>query len=169
MFIFFHIAIPLLFAEIPFIKRKLSLQHFSLIIGSILPDLIDKPLALLGFGDGRYLGHAPFILAIFLCIIFLITRNKSIVYALGIGCIFHLILDLPYIPFFYPFIQYIFPVEGDLLNGWFYTLTHNPLVISTEIIGVITLLGIAIKYKMLFHWENIKSYLFKIVLQLKVF
>ena len=58
----------------------------------------------------------------------------------------HLILDLPNIPLFYPFIAYDFSYQGD--PNWFLTLMTNPIVQITEIIGASIILMIIIMNKL---------------------
>jgi len=75
----------------------------------LLPDLIDKPLWMLGvFSDGRNIGHT--LLLVFL--VALAFSLKKRVYGLFALCggISHLLLDTSgYLPWFYPFKGYDFP------------------------------------------------------------
>ncbi|MFX1313393.1 MAG: metal-dependent hydrolase [Promethearchaeota archaeon] len=151
-------AIPLLFSEIPIIK-KYKINRLALIIGSLLPDLIDKPIFLLGIGSGRFISHSLLFVIISFLIVFLISNRKleiSIPFLVGMS--FHLILDLPNIPLFYPFIEYHFVIVKLPFFYWITTLFTNPIVLSTEIIGIIILIFIII-YNKLYHIEDIKNYL----------
>jgi hypothetical protein len=105
MIFFGHIGITLFFGTL------LSLSIFSLIIGSILPDLIDKPFQLLGIStSGRFIGHTLFMGLLISGISFLIFRKKSVSISLLFGHWFHLLQDAQYfVPWFYPFINYDFP------------------------------------------------------------
>ena len=168
MFPLFHIFFPLFVLELIISFKKIKLekfQRFWLILGSILPDLIDKPISLITKTiSGRGIAHTP-IFIFFLCfLIFFITRNKWISLSLGFGMIFHLLLDIPIVPWFWPFI----PLESYNygLDSWIYTILHDPLIISTEIISLIGILIIIISYKILFNgklinWQNANSFLFK--------
>ena len=74
----------------------------------LLPDLLDKPLWLLGIGMGRFVGHT--LLFVFL-VAFVFSLRKRIygLFAL-VGGMLHLLSDLGYlIPWFYPFVKYDFP------------------------------------------------------------
>jgi LexA-binding, inner membrane-associated putative hydrolase len=73
----------------------------------ILPDLIDKPLAALGIGGGRYIGHT-LLFAVLVVVAFSLWKRK---YGLAacIGLMSHLLLDLNgLVPWFYPFKDYNF-------------------------------------------------------------
>ncbi len=77
-----HIGIALLLAKL--FERRLKLKNYKLVaLGSILPDLIDKPLTIVGIGSGRFIAHS----LIFTIAATLISRE------LGFGCAMHLILD----------------------------------------------------------------------------
>ena len=72
--------------------------------------------------------------------------------------IFHLLLDLPGVPLFYPFIYYDFMYTEDPLSLWMHTLLTNPVVQATELIGVIILTFIVINNK-LYSFKDIADYL----------
>ena len=166
MFLLFHIAIPLLVFEIPRIKTYLNFNRLALIIGALLPDLIDKPILLLSLGSGRGYSHSLLFVAILYISTFLITKKKTLIAnSLAIGVLFHLLLDLPEVPLFAPFIQYNFEIIDDPLRYWLNKLFTDPLIQSTEIIGLSGLIFILIhnklfKFKKIFHYltqNNIKS------------
>ncbi|MHA1473564.1 MAG: hypothetical protein ACTSQ5_00110, partial [Promethearchaeota archaeon] len=69
----------------------------------------------------------------------------------------------------------IIPLEGyqDVFDSWIYTLLHDPLIFSTEIISLIGILGIIVSYKIIFNgklinWQNVNSFLFKTPKSLKI-
>ena len=168
MFLLFHIFLPLFVLEIIISFKKVKMekiQRFWLMLGSILPDLIDKPISIITQAvSGRGIAHT-LIFLIFLCFfIFILTKNKWISLSLGFGMIFHLLLDIPEVPWFWP----IIPLENyeHFIDSWIYTLLHNPLIISTEIISLMGLVGIAIFHKILFcghliNWQNVNIFLFR--------
>lgn len=147
-------AVPLLIFEIPKLK-KLHINRIALITGSLLPDIIDKPFLFLGLGSGRFFSHSLiFILGAFL-VLFLISKgNKEISYPFLIGMIFHLVLDLPYIPLLFPFIFYEYEILEDPLAVFIKRLFTNPIVISTEISGIIILIFIIVHNKL----YNVKDF-----------
>jgi hypothetical protein len=104
MIFFGHVGIILL------IGTLLSLSIFPLIVGSILPDIIDKPFQLLGILTyGRFIGHTLFMGLVISGISFLIFRKKLISISLLFAYWFHLLEDTQnFVPWFYPFINYNF-------------------------------------------------------------
>ena len=168
MFPFFHVFIPLILVEIVYYlypkSKNWNFIRFWIILGSIIPDLIDKPLSLL-FPDsfsGRGVAHAPFVIIGFLTSIQIIFKKNYVTKSLGIGIFLHLLLDIPYIPWFWPFIPYKLYDLG--ISGWWTTLTTNMWVLSTEIFGLSGIIGLAMKYRILdlkkiIHWENFQDFL----------
>ena len=70
----------------------------------------------------------------------------------------HLILDLPEVPLFYPFIMYEFIIIDDPLGVWLYTLFNNPVVYLTEITGILIFIFVLINNK-LYSRKEIINYL----------
>jgi len=158
-FLLFHVAVPLIICEIPFIKKKFEFNRFSLIIGSLLPDIIDKSLLFMNIGFGRGFSHTILFSLICVVIIYFIVKKKtSIAIPFFLGLILHLILDLPEVPLFYPFIVYDFLVIEDPLGLWLYKLFNDPGVYWTEIAGILILTFISINNR-LFNWKNLVRFL----------
>ena len=130
-----------------------------IIIGAILPDLIDKPLLLLGLGKGRHLSHNFLFILIFFLILFISTKkNLEISLSLLFGMVFHLILDLPEVPLFYPFISYNFVILEEPLFYWIIKFFTDPVTLFTEIMGIGILIYIFITNK-LYHRSKFMKYL----------
>ena len=113
----------------------------------------------LKLGSGRGISHT--ILFIMLCFIILhiATKGKSFIsLPFLIGMLFHLLLDLPEVPLFYPFIMYDFSILEDPFGYWLYKLFNDPLVYLTEIGGILILLFILVGNK-LFSVREIWDYL----------
>lgn len=109
--------------------------------------------------NGRGYFHSLFI--VFLCfgILFLLTKgNKAVSFPFLIGMLFHLLLDLPNIPLFYPFISYDFKYIDNPLPYWIHDFLTKPVVQATEIIGIVCLLFIVIRNK-LYSFKDIADYL----------
>ena len=135
------------------------MNRFALIVGSLLPDIVDKPILLLGLGNGRFFSHnLLFVLICFLLCYIITKRDLKISLPFLIGLSFHLILDFPYIPLFYPFISYNFTLIEEPLSFWFSALFTNPIVIITEVIGIIILVFILLTNR-LYHIKVIINYL----------
>jgi membrane-bound metal-dependent hydrolase YbcI (DUF457 family) len=119
------------------------------IIGSLLPDIIDKSLMFLGLGSGRGFSHTLLFVAVFYAISFLLFKRKTIIpNSLAIGILFHLLLDLPEIPLFFPFINYQFIYLEDPLGGWLFSLLNEPIVQITEALGILILITIVFHHKL---------------------
>ena len=115
----------------------------------MLPDLIDKSFFLLNMGYGRGLSHTLLFLLISYVITYFSSRkNAFIANSLTIGIFFHLLLDLPDVPLLYPFLDYVYIDPEDPLNYWFQKLITDPVVQTTEIIGLIGFGYIIIRYKL---------------------
>ena len=90
-----------------------------LILGALLPDIIDKPIGILFFGsEGRLLGHTlVFAVALGIIGLYLIFRGKPWMLILAVCCVGHLILDGMW-------------MEPDILfwpaHGW-YMASYDPL------------------------------------------
>ncbi len=92
-------------------------------------------------------------------ILHIATKRKSYIsLPFLIGMVAHLVLDLPEVPLFFPFIIYDFTIIEDPLWYWFYKLFNDPLVYLTEIGGIIILLFILVGNK-LFSVKDIWDYL----------
>ena len=149
---------PLLLTEIPRLKQ-LKLNRISLIIGALISDIIDKSLFLLGLGEGRMLSHNLLFVIVSILIVHIIFKgNKSISFPFMIGLISHIILDLPDVPLFYPFISYDFYYIEEPLIYWLRKLWTDPIVIITEISGIFFIIYIIISNK-LYHKNDIFNYL----------
>ena len=145
VFPIFHVALPLIILEIPYIKKNFRFNRIALIIGALLPDIIDKSLMFLNLGSGRGISHTLlFVVVSFLIIHFFVKRNFLVSIPFFIGCLSHLLLDLPEVPLFFPFVMYEFIYVDDPLNSWLYSLFNDPVVFITEISGLFILLFILI-------------------------
>ena len=159
MFPIFHVAVPLILFELPLIKKRFEFNRFALIVGSLLPDIIDKSLLFLNLGSGRGISHTILFVLISSIILHFVTKGRksiSIPFLVGMGI--HLILDLPEVPLFYPFIMYEFIIIEDPLGLWLHTLFNNPVVYLTEIAGILIFIFVLINNK-LYSWKEIMNYL----------
>ena len=120
-----------------------------LIVGSMLPDIIDKPLRFAGFGSGRSITHTLLITLIILAagLYLYLSKRKTGLLALASGMIAHLILDgMWLIPqtFLWPLKGLSFPPAspGNVFDGWLAGLVSNPLIYIPEGIGLVIILGL---------------------------
>jgi hypothetical protein len=130
--------------RVPHLKLNLWVVAFS----ALLPDLLDKPLYVLGIGDGRYVGHT--LLFVFLVAGAVSFKNKRWGLSVLFGAILHLLLDSGGVPWLYPFVNYDFIVAFDprgisaRLSTLFDTLTgrsYDASTLAAELIGLIIVIG----------------------------
>ncbi len=131
-----------------------------LLVGALLPDLIDKPLSLIFGIGGRNFAHT-LVFALALTALFLLLRPRSssksgagmwtvAVLALAIGTWTHLLFDrmwaLPEI-LLWPFLGLAFPLDPfdlfSLLEGY-----RDPFVLVGDVLGAVALLYIAWRHRL---------------------
>jgi inner membrane protein len=134
-------------------------------LGSILPDIIDKPIGMFLFGNGRVFTHS-LLAAVLLLLIgsyLYLNRKQTGVIAIGIGTFTHLIFDqmwqTPRI-LLWPTLGWRFPigVRINYIHRWIATLFHNPYVYISETIGFINVFGF---FRMLLREHKLKSFILK--------
>ena len=149
-----HIGIPLL---LPLLKRDMEIDVRLLMIGSILPDLIDKPMGHILFpqDNGRIFAHT----LLFVIILSAVGLMYRPVLSLSLGATFHHILDGMFLdprtslwPLLGPFESYDFRVYQ-----WIEAY-RDPYVITEEIAGALLLIILILNWK-LFIPSNLKSFL----------
>ena len=124
-----------------------------LMVGSMLPDIIDKPLSFMGLGSGRSIAHTLLLSLIVLCLAFYLYLNnrKTWLFAVAIGMFSHLILDsMRFTPqtLLWPFQGWAFPAPGHKVDltqfhiRW-NTLITNPGLVISEGIGLCVILALA--------------------------
>jgi membrane-bound metal-dependent hydrolase YbcI (DUF457 family) len=117
-----------------------------LLIGAILPDIIDKPLGLFHIGSGRSISHTLLFLlsfTIFGLILYFAKKWKRMLVLAG-GICAHLMLDSMWLnphTFFWPFYGGQFSVgnPSDWLSRWGSELTDDPIVLICEVIGFLVI------------------------------
>ncbi len=132
------------------IRRRLgSIDYRLVLIGSLLPDILDKPSWLITFGDifpsGRAYGHTLlFSMVLFVCGLMLIKYKKSWLLIISLSSIIHLILDRMWtspVVLWWPLLG---PIQTADATGWMSdiigALFSNPGVYVSEIIGLIIIL-----------------------------
>jgi inner membrane protein len=122
-----------------------------LLVGSLLPDIIDKPIGQYIFRDtfnnGRIFSHTLLFLIIISAVGYYLLKRyrQSWMLALAAGTFAHLILDEMWqvpVTLFWPLLGFSFPVED--LENWaadiWNALFSDPKVYIPEIIGLVILL-----------------------------
>jgi hypothetical protein len=143
MYVFAHVGLALgAFYVIGRISsRKVSTIDIRLlVIGSMLPDIIDKPLAFIGAAAGRGYAHTV--------AFFLITMAAGVYYAkneLSYGVASHLLLDGMWLNpavLFWPVAgKTVLTTQYDVAFYW-NQLLENRYIQVTEVIGALILLGV---------------------------
>jgi inner membrane protein len=126
-----------------------------LLIGSLLPDIIDKPVGQYlfreTFENGRIFSHTLLFLILLAVAGWLLYRQKKAAWLLTLaaGTLAHLVLDqMWHIPatLFWPLLGWQFPAEN--LTGWGKNILQaylsDPVTIVTESLGLIALVWLAV-------------------------
>ncbi len=159
MFIFAHLGFTLLFFLV--IKKYYALDKIDIrfvLVGALLPDILDKTLGYFTPIAGRSLFHA--VIPLFLILSVLILKDKVIFISLMLASLFHLMLDEMFLKpkiLLWP----LFGIELNLgvvdVNNYWFTLFHSTYVQVTEILGFIILLGFVINYD-LYRVDNLLDF-----------
>ena len=132
------------------IRRQLgSIDYRIVLLGSLLPDILDKPLWLFAFSDifpdGRSYGHTfLFNLVLFICGLILIRYKKSWLLIISLSAFIHLTLDQIWdnaVTLWWPLLGPFYRVET---TGWLASIIHglfsDPSTYIPEIIGLVIIL-----------------------------
>lgn len=147
MLVFGHVGISLgaaLLFERVLLTRRRGLDYRFVVVGALLPDIIDKPvgLYLLGevFHSGRIMGHTLLFALMLLGLgLWRYRRGNVVLLSLGIGTLLHLVLDEMWRQ---PVVLW-WPVLGwSLVGNWTGDFLHamwlafqTPYVLATEALG----------------------------------
>jgi inner membrane protein len=132
-----------------------SLDYRFIVLGSLLPDIIDKPIWLFSGSnfqwDGRGYAHSfLFILVLFFAgLMQIIFSKRTWIIYIWAGCVFHLVLDQIWLnptTIWWPVEG---PIQRGITKGWFAALLHdlvsNPYVYAGEILGFTITFYIALR------------------------
>lgn len=154
-----ELGIGLGLAWLVFSRIRDRVDFRLILLGSILPDLIDKPLGLALGLEGRLWAHT----LLFLGILALLSRVPALraLQWLTFGDAVHLLVDLiwqqPYVAL-WPAYGWSFPPEVFGLGGYLDLLLHDPYVQFGEIVGTIILVSVAWHYRIT-SWRALKAFL----------
>ena len=169
MLFFGHLGITLLFVFIVFYFLKEDVDYRFVLVGAILPDLIDKPignyLLYSVFQNGRIFGHTLlFVFTLTLLGSYVTKKYKTgFVELLALGSLLHIAEDQLWKDpgtLFWPLLGLEFPkYELENYFGYIlYVLTHNPDAYVPEIIGIGILAAFAIYFK-LYRYERLREFM----------
>jgi inner membrane protein len=154
------------------IERTKGLDLRFVIIGSLLPDIIDKPIGHYFFydvyGNGYLYGHTllfVLLLAAAGYAAYLISQ-KSFLLWLAFGSMAHLILDFIFFKrrvFLWPLYGFAFPRGtsppfGEWLLGLVTQLFHRPWAAAPEVLGAIITIGF---FWLLWNQKRLRSFVLK--------
>ncbi len=93
-----------------FLAQRLRLHVLATMFFAILPDLIDKPLYVIGVAPAaRWIAHTILFLVVVSGSLHLLAK-KQLALSAFFGIASHYVLDLRFfLPLFYPFVQYEWP------------------------------------------------------------
>ena len=124
-----------------------SIDYRFVLLGSLLPDIIDKPMWLftannLGWAGRGYAHTFLFSLLLLIGGLILATRwNKTWLITVAVGCFFHLIFDQMWLnptALWWPLLG---PIPREAPAGWLFSLAEglmsNPYVYISETVGFI--------------------------------
>jgi hypothetical protein len=169
MIFFGHIGITLLLAFLIFMFLKEKIDYRFLLVGAILPDLIDKPLGQYIFFDtfhnGRIFAHTIlFVLLLVTVAVFLERKYRFTgVSVLALGAIAHIAEDEIWRTpgtALWPLLGWQFP-KLDMLDyaGYIWdVLLHEPRAYVPEIVGLVIIAGFVWRFE-LYRPERVKAFL----------
>ncbi|MBI2547003.1 MAG: hypothetical protein HYW23_00995 [Candidatus Aenigmarchaeota archaeon] len=122
-----------------FIAGLIYMPLSGMILGVLLPDIIDKSLFFLGIAPcSRFIAHTIFFFPLAGLLTYAITKNKKLAFAVTLGIMLHLVEDLhDSVPFLYPLKNYAF------LSTCGFGVSFSGYFIVTEVIGAALLLFMA--------------------------
>jgi inner membrane protein len=157
LFFLGHLGISLGIAYIlekRFLRNRLGrIDYRFLLVGSMIPDIIDKPLSVVGLIGGRSIAHTLVFALTVTCVTtcFGARKGKSAIgVVLSLGVWLHLLLDMMWeMPevILWPALGFAFPVYGFDLGGILENLVTNPYVFGGEILGAVLLIAFIVKIR----------------------
>lgn len=149
VFLLGHLGLTLLAARSlrPLLPAGEGVPVGFVLVGALLPDLVDKPLghAILGWENGRLWGHALAFAAVLLAGALYAGSRRGL--ALGAATLVHQGLDQVWVD---P-TSWLWPLLGPFPVGvsggvpdWWVALLSDPFLWSTEALGGLALLGLLV-------------------------
>jgi membrane-bound metal-dependent hydrolase YbcI (DUF457 family) len=159
MIFFGHIGITLLFGFLVFGALKEKIDYRFLVIGALLPDMIDKPVGhyifFEAFQNGRIFSHTLAFVALLTLVAYYAEKRYRFtgMGVLALGALMHIAEDQMWNmreTLFWPAFGLEFP-RMDLSNysGYLlYVLTHEPDAYIPEIAGLLIIAGFVYKFRL---------------------
>ena len=160
MFLLGHLGIGLGLAWLLSTRSSVRIDFRLVLLGSILPDLIDKPLAFLLHLEGRLWAHT--FLFLFTILALSLVPSWRGLRLIGFGVTTHLLLDQIWIRpdiVLYPAYGWTFPAAFFNVDIWFEALLHDPLIQAGEIVGLAVMVGFAWAFGIR-SWAALRGFVF---------
>lgn len=158
MFLLGHLGVGLGLAWLLGWRSRARVDYRLVLIGSVLPDLIDKPLGIALGLETRIWAHTFLFLFAILALSFVpAARNARFV---GFGVATHLLLDAMWTQretVLYPAYFWVFPPAPFDAGSWFDTLLHDPFVQAGEVIGATVLVAFALTHRIR-SWKALREF-----------
>jgi inner membrane protein len=140
-------------------RPSFRLDYRFILLGSLLPDIVDKPLGIVIFpeaiSNGRTFLHTMIFLLMTILLGVFVYRWKNSLwgFCIAVGVLMHFIMDAMWtdpITLFWPFIQPAFEKHPGIefftvVRSWIYTLEVEPRIFLPELAGLVILILFAIK------------------------
>ncbi|HEY5561040.1 MAG TPA: metal-dependent hydrolase [Clostridiaceae bacterium] len=148
------------------VKNNISIDYRYVLLGSILPDIIDKPIGAVFFRNifhnSRIFLHTLLFPIIFITIGLIFVKKNKAYLTIAISCFIHLILDSMWLYpgiLLWPFFGLRFPVrpKGNWIKSDIIALLINPAYYIPEIIGFSILLFYFIR---IIKRDKLKSFIY---------
>jgi len=144
MYLLGHLGIGLGIAWLASTRTNRKIDYRLILLGAILPDLVDKPLGYVLGLESRLWGHTLLFLATVLGLS-AIPPVRAL-FAVGIGIATHHLLDTmwdqPYVAL-WPALGAAFPSDGVNLWNILEVLWNDPVVLGAELVGAMLLVAFA--------------------------
>ncbi len=140
--------------------RNRSAVDFRLVLlGSILPDLIDKPLGAVLHLEARLWAHSLLFLGILAALSLwpALRRMRWTAFGDAVHLLVDLIWEQPMVAL-WPLLGIAFPAGEQSFENYFQILLTDPYVQFGEIAGGAILIATAWRYR-LYRWENLRRFL----------
>lgn len=169
MIFFGHLGITLLLGFLIFTSLKVKVDYRLLLVGAILPDLIDKPIGhylfYSTFQNGRIFAHSVLFVLLLTALAAYVERKYLYtgISVLALGAVAHLAEDQIWrepVTALWPLLGWQFPklditdYSGYILDALF----HDPNAYVPEIVGLIIIAGFVWRFE-LYRVERAKAFL----------
>ncbi len=159
MLVFGHLGFTLLFAFIVFSLLKEKVDYRFILVGALLPDLLDKPIGeyifYSTFQNGRIFGHTMLFVFMLAGVGMLLNERyrAGAVEALALGSLLHIAEDRVWLTqgtLFWPLLGWEFPRYGieDYAGYILYVIFHEPSAYVPEILGIIILAAFILRFRL---------------------